>query len=194
MCACGDRCRAEIGLAYSARMIRRLDGACVAVTLTAIVLSACGSPAPTPTEPSTTATPSHAQPLTAEQAVTTFEAFYAAVDAQFAAGTVSVDELAAHATRDVAERWAGFIEEDLAAGQVSRGVLEVTAAEQDEVSADSIRVELCTDGQDIVTTDPQGLRIPPSGLVAWSAEFERGEDGLLLSALQPTQDQSICGL
>ncbi|WP_156905971.1 hypothetical protein [Agrococcus lahaulensis] len=174
-------------------MLRRLAGG-AALVLAAITLSGCTQPMPEVSEPAPTTTSTSQPPPTTEQAQSTFEAFYAAVDAQFAAGVASADALSEHATSDLAERWAGFIREDLAAGQVSRGVLEVTAIEAEEVVVDGIRVRLCTDGRNIVTTDPQGLRIPPSGLVAWSAEFEDSDSGLLLANLQPLQDQSICGL
>ena len=174
-------------------MFQRLGGG-AALVLAAITLSGCTPPMLENSEPAPTATLTDHPPLTTEQAQSTFEAFYATVDAQFAAGVASADALSEHATSDLAERWAGFIREDLAAGQVSRGVLEVTAIEAEEVVDGGIRVQLCTDGRNIVTTDPQGLRIPPSGLVAWSAEFEDSDSGLLLSTLQPLQDQSICGL
>ena len=190
--ACGEHCRRRTGLAYSARMLRRVTAGGMLLLLASAALVACGASDPQPT-PSTEA-PSESPIVSAEQARDTFEAFYSTVDAQFAAGSASAEALGEHATPDLAERWAGFIQEDLAEGQISRGVLEVTAIDQDHATSDSIRVRLCTDGRNIVTTDSRGLRIPPSGLVAWSAEFEQTNDGLLLAVLEPLQDQSICGL
>lgn len=174
-------------------MLRRLTARATLVLLASAALAGCGASDPQPTT-SSTAAPSEIPIATTDQALDTFEAFYSTVDAQFAAGSASAEALGQYATPDLAERWAGFIEEDLEEGQVSRGVLEVTAIQQDDVMPDGIRVQLCTDGRNIVTTDSQGLRIPPSGLVAWSADFEQTSDGLLLAVLQPLQDQSICGL
>ena len=123
-----------------------------------------------------------------------FTRFYQAIDEQFASGIASVEELSRHATPAVARTWADAIEASRDRGETSRGVLEITAIKVIEWTDPTLATVLCTDGAGIVTTDAQGLVMPASGLVAWSATFVRliDEERFVVAGLEPVQDQSVC--
>jgi hypothetical protein len=123
-----------------------------------------------------------------------FDGFNAAIDARVAEGSIEPAHLRDFATEELSTQWAGDVQASLDEGTVSRGVSELVDVELVELGADEVSTRLCTDGRNIETTLEDGSVITPAELVAWSADFvrERSESRLVLAALEPIADQSIC--
>lgn len=179
-------------------MLARLASPVALAAAVAVTLVGCAQLAPEPSATPPEAEPTPAPSLSDEEMLTeardTFDAFYATVDAQFAAARVSVRDLQEHATEPLAESFASEIEDFLATGETSRGVLEITAIELEERTVDGVSTTICTDGSGIETRDANGYVMPAGGLVAWEMDLVWTDDGRpLIAALEPVQDQGICG-
>lgn len=149
--------------------------------MAALVLVGCTPPEPTEEE------------LIAE-ARETFDGFFEAIDEGNAAGAISAEDLEPYATPDLAAQWAADVQATIDQGTTSRGVLEMVDAQIVSRSDDEMTLKLCTDGRGIETTLADGSTLEPSELVAWSADYVAvgDDDGPLLSALDPIQDQEVC--
>lgn len=167
-------------------MHTKLGTSIALISITAMLLVGC-----TPEEPGETASPT----TVTDEVTATFDGFYQAVDAQYAAGEASVEGLSEYATDAMAVTWAADVQSTIDAGRMSRGVLRITAVEIVSETQGAIQARLCTDGSGIETTHQDGSTQAPSGLVAWAAGFERAGQGsrLLLDDLQPIADTGICG-
>lgn len=176
-------------------MLARLGSGLALAAVAALALVGCSPPEPVATTPAAepTVEPTLSDEEALRQAQATFDSFYQAVDAQFAAGQASPEALQEDATPELADSFASEIAAFLAEGEVSRGVLEITAIELEERTADRISTLMCTDASGIETTDAQGNVKPAGGLVAWSMELVRDDGRLLIDTLDPVQDQGICG-
>lgn len=162
-------------------MLRRLGSGVALASIGALVLAGCTPPEPTEED-------------LLSDARETFDGFFQAIDEGNAEGAISSEDLEPYATPDLAAQWAADVQATIDAGTTSRGVLEVVDVRLVNRSSDQMSLELCTDGRGIETTLADGSTLEPSELVAWSAHYVAvgTDDGPLLSALDPIQDQEIC--
>ncbi|MGY3127681.1 hypothetical protein ACVWW9_001180 [Agrococcus sp. UYP33] len=170
-------------------MLRRLAAGVALVA--ALALAGCTPPEPTE---STTpvATPTSDAELVME-ATQAFADFYSDVDEQFGRGSASGPGLEEHATPAFAAEFAAQIQATLDRGEVSRGVLEVTALEITERSQSGLTAHMCTSAENVRTTQANGDVRQGEGLDAWTVTFERRTDGrLLVAVLDLSEDENIC--
>jgi len=180
-------------------MLRRFTAAIAIALVTGVSLAACAPPDPArPPSPSPILTPVASPTLTEEEAVeraeSSFNRFFDAVDRQFADGAASSSDLEAFASPALAASFASSIEQSLAEGRVSRGTPTITNMRPISFDDSTIVVELCADGSTIETLDSSGARVPPAGLVAWSATFAPSSDDMpVMQTLDVlTEDLSVC--
>lgn len=178
-------------------MLQRFTAALAVAVMTGAALAGCSPPDATPS-PSPTATPAPSSTLSDEEAVrraqASFDRFFIAVDRQFADGAASASALQAFASSTLAASFASSIQQSLDEGRISRGTPTITNVRLISSDESRIAVELCADGSTIETLDATGARVPPAGLVAWSATFAPPHDEVpLMETLDVlTEDLSVC--
>lgn len=160
-------------------MLRRLTSGVALASMAALVLVGCAPAERTDEE-------------VLAEARTTFDGFFAAIDAANASGAIDPGDLEPYATPDIAAQWASDVQDTLDEGTISRGVLEIVDIRVLNRTDDTTSTEICTDGRGIETTLADGSVLEPSQFVAWSADFTARDGNLLLASLNPIQDQGIC--
>jgi hypothetical protein len=190
--ACGEHCRVQLALAYSARM---LPGCVRGVTVVAavVVLTACSSPVPPDTsgspEPSASASP-HTEALLRE-AAGLFDEYWRVVLDMTDAREADPEALRAIATEEVAQAASVSVELSLEGGVVPSTVPEVTEFQaNDPPSPEGFAVSVCTDPASTGPVTLEGEPVPlPSGQqeVPWLLEVGPRPDGtgLWIVELQP---------
>lgn len=191
--ACGQHCRAEAALAYSARMLRRLAGGTAILAAAVVGLAACSNPTPpdTSSSPQSSASASPDTEALLDEAARLFDDYWTAVLEMTKARSTDATALREIATEEVAQAASESVDLSIEGGVVPSAVPQVTSFEaNDAPSLDGFAIRVCTDPASTAPVTLEGEPVPlPSGQqeVPWLLEVgPRPDDaGLWIVGLEP---------